>query len=100
MLASEEEILFLCMCSRSCIIIIVIINIIVYIVVAVCQNRQVNVPNKCKLEISDSLLYFIFFILFCYTKLHTDPHVNKDSFLFEFFSKNNLSCSKTGATRV
>ena len=87
MLASEEEILFLCMCSRNCIIIIIIIiiNIIVYIVVVVCQNRQVNVPNKCKLEISDSLLYSIFFILFCYTKLYTDPHVNKDSFLFEFF---------------
>ena len=84
MLAFEEEILFLCMCSRNCII-IVIINMIVYIVVVVCQNRQVNVPNKCKLEISDSLLYSIFFILFCYTKLYTDPHVNKDSFLFEFF---------------
>ena len=102
MLASEEEILFLCMCSRNCIIIIIIIiiNIIVYIVVVVCQNRQVNVPNKCKLEISDSLFYSIFFILFCYTKLHTGPHINKDSFLFEFFSKNNFWCSKAGATRA
>ena len=36
--------LFLCMCSRNCII-IVIINIIVYMaVVVVCQNRQVNGP--------------------------------------------------------
>ena len=49
-----DKILFLCMCSRNCII-IVIINIIVYIVVVVCQNRQVNRPNKCKHVISDSL---------------------------------------------
>ena len=86
--------LFLCMCSRNCII-IAIINITVYIVmVVVCQNRQVNRPNKCKHEISDTLHYSIFFILFCYTKLHTDPNVNKDLFLFEFFSKDSLSCSK------
>ena len=76
------------MCSRNCII--VIINFIVYIaVVVVCQNRQVNEPNKCKHEISDSLHYSIFFILFCYTKLHTDPHVNKGFFLFEFFSNDS-----------
>ena len=81
------------MCSRNCIIII-----IVYIVVVVCQNRQVNGPSKCKHEISDSLHYSIFFILFCYTKLRTDPHVNKDFFLFEFFSKDSLSCSKVEAT--
>ena len=88
--------LFLCMCNRNCII-IVIINIIVYIVVVVvCQNRQVNGPNKCKHEISDTLHYSIIFILFCYTKLRTDPTVNKDSFLFEFFSKDSLSCSKVG----
>ena len=63
---------FLCMFSRNCII-IVIINIIVYIVVVtVCQNRQVNGPNKCKHEISNSLHYSIF-LLFCYTKLHTNP---------------------------
>ena len=87
------------MCSRHCII--VIINFIVYIaVVVVCQNRQVNEPNKCKHEISDSLHYSIFFILFCYTKLRTDPHVNKDFFLFEFFSKDSLSCSKVGAVHV
>ena len=49
-----DKILFLCMCSRNCII-IVIINIIVYIVVVVCQNRKVNRPNKCKHVISDSL---------------------------------------------
>ena len=91
--------LFLCMCSRNCIIIIIIINSIVYIVVVVvCQNHQVNGPNKCKHEISDSLHYSIFFILFCYTKLRTDPHVNKDFFLFEFFSKDSLSCSKVEAT--
>ena len=91
----EEIDFFLCMCSRNCIIIIVIINIIVYItVVVVCQNRQVNELYKCKHEISDSLHYSIFFILFCYTKLRTDPHVNKDFFLFEFFSKDSLSCSK------
>ena len=65
----------------------VIINITAYIVVVmVCQNRQVNGPNKCKHEISD--LHPIFFILFCVTKLRTDPHVNKDFFLFEFFSKD------------
>ena len=38
-------------------------------------------PNKCKHEISDSLHYSILFILFCYTKLCTDPHVNKDFYL-------------------
>ena len=66
----------------------VIINIIAYIVVVmVCQNRHVNGPNKCKHEISD-FLHSIFFILFCDTKLRTDPHVNKDFFLFEFFSKD------------
>ena len=74
--------------SRNCII--VIINSIVYIVmVVVCQYRQVNGRNKCKHEISDSLHYSIFFILFCYTKLHTDPHVNKGFFLFEFFSNDS-----------
>ena len=58
--------IFLCMCSRNCII-IVIINITVYfVVVMVRQNRQVNGPNICKYEISDSLHHFIFFILFYY----------------------------------
>ena len=61
-----EEMIFLCMCSRNCII-IVIINITVYfVVVMVRQNRQVNGPNICKHEISDSLHHFIFFILFYY----------------------------------
>ena len=90
---------FLCMCSRNCVI--VIINFFVYIVVVVvCQNWHVNRPNKCKSEISDSLHYSVFFILLCYTKLRTDPHVNKDFFLFEFFSKDSLSCSKVGASHV
>ena len=40
----------------------------------------------------------ILFILLCYTKLRADPNVNKDFFLFEFFSKDSLSCSKVGAT--
>ena len=72
-------------------------NIIVYIaVVVVCQNCQVNGPNKCKCKISDTLNYSIFCILFCYTKLHADSNVNKDLFLFEFFSKDSLSCSKVG----
>ena len=58
--------IFLCMCSRNCII-IVIINITVYfVVVMVRQNREVNGPNKCEHEISDSLHHFIFFILFYY----------------------------------
>ena len=72
-LESEEEILFLCMCSRNYIIITVIINIIVYIVVVVCQNRQVNVPNKCKLEISASLLYPFLssFATQSYIQIHT-----------------------------
>ena len=47
---------------------------------------NVNWPNRCEHEISDSSHYSIFFILFCYTKLRTDPHVNKDFLLFEFFS--------------
>ena len=34
------------------------------------------------------------------TKLRTDPHVNKDFFLFEFFSRDSLSFSKVGATHV
>ena len=59
-----------------------------------------NGPNKCKHEISDSLHYSFRLILFCYTNLRTDPHVNKDFFLFEFFSKDSLTCSKVGATHV
>ena len=54
--------------------------------ILLCQNRQVKGPNKCKHEISDSLHYSVFFILFCYTKLRADPLVNKDSFPFKFFS--------------
>ena len=82
-----EKIDFLCVYVAETII-IVIINFIVYIVaVVVCQNRQVNRPSKCKHEISDSLHYSVFFILFCYTKLSTDPHVNKDFFLFDFLAK-------------
>ena len=62
---------------------------------------QQKLSNKCKHEISDSLHYSIFFILFCYTKLRTDPHVNKNFFLFNFFfSKDTLSCSKVEATYV
>ena len=70
------------------------------IVVVVCQNRQVNGPSKCKHEISDSLQYSAFFILFCYTKLRTDSNVNKDFLLLNFFSKESLLCSKVGATHV
>ena len=58
-----------------------------------------NGPTKCKHEISD-FDYSIIFILFHYTKLGTDPHVNKDLFLFKFFSKDSLSCSKVGATHA
>ena len=47
-----------------------------------------------------TLCIFLSVLLFCYTKLRTDPHVNKDFFLFEFFSKDSLSCSKVGATHV
>ena len=47
-----------------------------------------------------SLHYSIHFIFFCYTKLRTDPYINKDFFLFGFFSKDSLSCSKVGATHV
>ena len=55
---------FLCTCSRNCII-TVIINIIVYIaVVVVCQNCQVNEPNKCKHQILDTLHYSIFLCFF------------------------------------
>ena len=68
--------------------------------ILLCQNRQVKGPNKCKHEISDSLHYSIFFILFCYTKLRADPLVNKDFFLFKFFSIDSLSCSKVEATHV
>ena len=79
--------IFLCMCSRNCII-IVIINITVYfVVVMVRQNRQVNGPNICKHEISDSLSLISFLSCFT-TKLHTDPHLNKDFFPFEVFSKD------------
>ena len=61
LLEQGEEIDFiLCMCSRNCIIIIAIFNIIVYT---------------------------IFFILFCYTKLRTDPHINQD---FDWY-KSSLS---------
>ena len=70
-----------------------------------CYNKCFSVakwngPNKCKHEISDFLHYSILFVLFCYTKLRTDPHVNKDFFLFEFFSKDSSSCCKVGATHV
>ena len=96
----DEIQLFVCMSSRNCII-IVIINIIMYIIVVVVgQNCHVNRLNKCKHEISDSLDYSIFFILFCCAVLHTDPHVNKDFFLFEFFSKDSLSCCKVRAAHV
>ena len=47
-----------------------------------------------------TLCIILFFILFCYAMLHTDPHVNKDFFLFEFFSKDSLSCCKVGAMHV
>ena len=95
-----EEIDLFCVYVAETIIIIVI-NIIVNIVVAaVCQNHKVNVPNKCKHKIPDSLHYSVFFILFCFTKLRTDPHINKDFFLFEFFSKDSLSCSKVGAMHI
>ena len=90
----EEIHFFVCMCSRNCII-IVIINISAYInVVVVCQNHQVNRLNKCKHEISDYLHYSIFFVLFCYAVLDTDPHINKGFFLFEFFSKDSLHVVK------
>ena len=35
-----------------------------------------------------------------YVHVNKDPHVNKDFFLFEFFSKDSLSCSKVGAMHV
>ena len=92
-----EKIDLFCVCVTETIIIVIIDFIVYIVVVVVCQNRQVNGPNNCKHEISDSLRYYIF-ILFCYTKLRTDPHVNKDFFLFEFFSKDSLSCSKVEAT--
>ena len=38
--------------------------------------------------------------MFCYKKLCTDPHVNKDFFLFEYFSKDSLSCSEAGAAHA
>ena len=63
-------------------------------------NCQVNGPNKCKHEISDSLHYSIFVILFYYANLRTDSYVNKDFFLLEFFSKDSLSCSKVEAMHV
>ena len=52
-------------------------------------------PNKCKHGPSDSLYYCLF-----YPVLRTDPHVNRDFFLFEFFSKDSSSCSKVGAMHV
>ena len=88
----EEEIhFFVCMSSRNCIN-IVYINIVgdIIVGVVVCQNHQVNRLNKCKHEIADSLHYSIFFIQFCYAVLDTDPHVIKDFFRFEFFSKDSL----------
>ena len=36
----------------------------------------------------------------CFATHSSDPQVNKDFFLFEFFSKNSLSCSKGGAMHV
>ena len=56
----------------------------------------INVNMRFQTPLHDSIL----FILFSYTKLRTDPHVNKDFFLFEFFSKGSLSCSKEGAAHV
>ena len=93
---------FLHMCSRNCIIVVVIINTMYIVVVVECQDHQMNGPNKCKHEFSDSLHYSIFFILFCHKKLHTDPQVNKDffQFLFKFFSKDSLSCSKVRVRHV
>ena len=84
----EIDVFVLCV-AKTVYCITVIVNVVVYIVVVVCQNRQVKGPNKCKHETSDSLHCSIFFILFYYTKLRTDPQVNKDFFLFEFFSKDN-----------
>ena len=76
--------------------------ILLYITVIANVFLQIksNGPNNCKHEISDSLHFSILFILFCYTKLHTDPHVNKDFFLFKCFSKDSSSCSKVGFTHV
>ena len=61
-----------CVCSRNCIITIIILNVIMYIVVvAVCQNHQVNGPNKCKHEISDALFYLFYPVLLqCSLKIH------------------------------
>ena len=97
----EEIDFFLHMCSRNCII-VVIINTMYIVVVVECQNHQMNGPNKCKHEFSDSLHYSFFFILFCHKKLGTDPHVNKDffQFLFKFFSKDSLPCSKVRVMHV
>ena len=61
-------------------------------------EAKLNRPNKCKNEISDALHCSILFILFNYTKLCTDPQVNKDFFLFEVFGKDSLSYSKTTFT--
>ena len=82
-----EEIHFF-LCSRNCIIILVIISIIVCnILVVVCRKHQVKGLSNCKHEISDSLHYSIFFILFCYAMFHTDPHVNKHFFRSNFLAK-------------
>ena len=90
-----------CVAETVLLLLLLLISVIVYVVVVVvCQNRQVNRPSKCKHEISDSLQYSVFFILFCYTKLRTDSNVNKDFLLFKFFSKESLLCSKVGATHV
>ena len=66
-----------------------------------------NGPNKYKHEISESLHYSIFFILFCYTKLCTDQHVNKKfekirterSLYLNVDQYINL-CSKTGQDNI
>ena len=56
-------------------------------------NRTVPINVNMRFQ---TLHHSILFILFCYTNLGTDPHVNKD-FLFEFFRKDSF---KVGAPRV
>ena len=43
-------------------------------------------PTNVNMRSQTIYIILSFFLLFCYTKLCTDPHVNKD-FLFKFLAK-------------
>ena len=64
---------------------VIFLNLCMYFLIATFIRTVIN--RYRYIYIDTSLHYSILFVLFCYTKLSTDPHVNKDFFLFDFLAK-------------